>query len=351
MRKFFSNLFAFAFVPIFALFLIAAPIKYFLLNPDFYKTAFDKSDFYESITAVIPPALEAITKGNFKGFGPLTVADISQILRESVKPEFLKPQIENALDQFFNFAYKKSPAIKIVVPLGDLKKTVADNFNQSLHSKLESLPVCTPEQLQEFQSQASGGVFNCKPEGIALGELEKAFSEGISGPEGLLTKLPDEYNATAALSKKPETLKQIQDFFSAFIIIFWILQIASALLLLLLALINLKYLPGMLKWVSIPAIVGSLPILVFGLAAKILTPAVAASFLTKLTPETKTLATSLISNFTASFASYFIIYSGITLAVAVVLLILGIILGKKFPKKIVVQAAISETPEDKAEAK
>lgn len=334
-RKIFSCCFAVIFVPIFIIFLITLGIKSSVLTADFYKTTLQKSDIYNQILDKSGSLLSGMVGGDASrlGLGPIDTNDLQKILKDSIAPAWLKIQVENIPDKFFAFVYGKTTGLEIVIPLTELKKSLPENLSKVIKAKIEALPTCTPEQTKKLQSQKEGESmsFDCKPAGMDVSQIESGLLESITGPKGLITNLPDQYDIGKIINQSPQTLPAIQRFFYFANLAFTVLMIASILLLVIIGLMNMKYLPGMLKWLAIPLIIASGAVLIFGLFGQATIMLLLGGYTTVLPEEMRNLLNSLISVFSQNLSFRFILYPGIILALAIGLLILAIVLGKKHP--------------------
>lgn len=338
-RKFFSSLLVVILVPIFLIFLIALSAKFSILTPQFYQTAFQKADIYTKIVKDAAPALfnsiggkNGEGNGRF-GLGPLGAEDISKVLEETVKPEWLQTQVEMGLTNFFDFATGKNKDLVIVIPLSEIKSKAVENLSQTFRNKIDSLPTCTAEELKKLQSQDKEGgfSFNCKPSGANSQNLEEMVMSSITGKEGLLSQLPNEYNVDEIILKKPGASEAISRFFTIFGMIFKALIIALGVLIFLLILINHKYILGAFKWLTIPIMISAAIVLTLSLFVHLLSAGLIGGYLTILPGELKSIATFTAIDLIGQLFFKFELYSGIAFGSALILLIIAIILSKKYP--------------------
>lgn len=334
-RKFFSFIFALILVLVFLAFLLALGLKFSFLNQNFYKDAFRKADIYNALVTNAAPAVFSMVGENASfGLGPLGTEEITKVLEETVKPQWLQGQVETAISNFFDFANGKNNDLNIVLALSEIKKSAAENLSGTFRAKMETLPTCTAEELKKLQSQNKEGgfSFNCKPSGASSQDLEEMVMSSVTGKDGLLSQLPDQFNIGEAILKKPGANESILRFFTIFGMVFRALSIALGILILLLALINRKYWPGMLKWLSIPLMIPAAIVLVLAVIAQIVATALIGGYLTVLPGALKSLATTKAITLIAQFFWIFEFYSGIILVGLIIILILAIILSKIYPK-------------------
>lgn len=334
-RKILSCFFAVLFVPIFIILLIVFGIKSSVFSANFYKTTLQKSDIYNQLLDRSGSLLSGMVGGESSrlGLGPINTDDLQKILKDSISPVWLKTQIENIPDKFFAFANGKNSTLDIIIPLTDIKKTLPENLSKVIKAKIETLPTCTSEQTKKLQSQKEGEPmsFDCKPQGMDVSQIESGLLESITGPKGLITNLPDQYDIGKIINQSPQTVPAIQRFFYFANIIFIILLIASVLLFVFIGLLNVKYLPGMLKWLSIPLLIASGAVLIFGFFGQVILMVLLGGYTTTLPAEMRTLVNSLIGVFSQNLSSHFKLIPGIILVLAIALLIVAIVLCKKHP--------------------
>lgn len=331
-RKFFSVIFSLLFVVVFLFFLIILSLKLSVFNPEFIKNSFIKADLYNSILDEGVGALLKTVEANAQfGLGPLKAEDISLILKSSISANWLEQQSESAIDNYFNFVYGKTDKLEIILPLVEVKKSLSQNIEQGLKDKLKNLPKCTNEQLNKLQSEEGFKSINCRPAGMDANAISQELSKEITGEGGLISQLPDNYNLTEKINKNPAKTEAMQRFYKIFTLIFKALLLASSIILAILALINIKYFPGLLKWLATPLMIPSLIIFILALAGKLLSVLLITSYLTILPAEMKAAASALTNNIFGSIFNVFQFYGLIFLIASLLMLIVAIILSKKFP--------------------
>lgn len=334
-RKIFSCFFAVLVVPILVIFLLFLGLKTSVLSADFYKATIRKADIFNQILNQSGALLNSMVGGEQKrfGLGPINANDLQTVLKESISPAWLEEQTSKIADNFFIFAYGNSSTLEMIIPLTELKKSLPENLNKAFRTKIESLSVCTPEQEKKLQSPKEGESisFDCRPKNMNANQMVSTLLEPITGKEGLITKLPDQYDLGQIINKNPSSLSAIQRFFYFANLIFLALLVTSSILLLSIALLNMTYLPGMLKWLAIPVLISSAAVLIFGFFGQFTLRLLLGGYLSILSTEMKTVVNSLIKIFSENLSFQFIFPSGIIMAIAIALLILALVLTKKYP--------------------
>jgi len=333
LRKLFSSCFSILFVIIFLVALILLNLNLSILNVNNYKTAFQKSDFYNQILGKgVTYFISGMNQGGKSSFGPLTEQDITTTIKKSITPQWLQIQVDKIFDQSFNKITGKSTSINIVIPISDVKKSLSDNLTSILKIKVAGLPTCTAEQLKQINSNKDQNSYNfeCIPSSMSTAEIENSLLDGITGKEGLLTKLPDQYNLGEIISKGP-FLDTAQRGIDIFRMVMWISLSVSIVLLLIILLMNMKYIPGMLKWITIPLLIVSISVLILGVIGYFSINSLVGGFTISLPNEFKVVIFDLIKSFSGNLFISMMSITGIIFLISVVVLIISIVLGKKFP--------------------
>lgn len=331
-RKIFSSCLAILFVPIFLVTIIVIGVKISAFNPNFYLSVFNKSDFYNQITQNLPSLLSQsfIEGDSVNAFNPLTGEDIAVSIQESINPTWLKENLQKIITNIFNYGSGKTYTIDAIIPLKDIKLSFIDNITQKFHEKISTLPQCTNQQVQEIQSQnLSSTALNCLPSGSNVEELEKQFKDSlISGDGSLINVLPDEYNLNEQFNKNPIILTNIKNAFNYSNIAFYILLTASLILIVIIALINMKNTSVMLKWISIPILISAIFVLISVLFGNLALNTMASGFIIDSTAQIKSLVYALIGTTTKQFFNFYYYCSAILIVLSVVMLIIAIKIGK-----------------------
>lgn len=334
-RKIFSSCLTILFVPFFLITILFIGAKLSIFNPNFYTKILDKTNFYTEICQSLPGALsQSFTqKDGSTAFAPLTANDLASSLQESISPTWLKDNLQKSIIAIINYGSGKIYSIDIIIPLKDLKNSIIDNLSKKFNTKITGLPVCTDQQLQQLQSQNTNPLSqNCIPSGINIDEIKKQFNDGLtSGKDSLLTVLPDQYNLNDIFNKNPAILMNLKKFFDYSNLLFYILIIVSALLILIIALINIKNISIMLKWISIPLFIAAILFLLSTIFGNLILNSMTSNLALNLPQEIKSLVYSLIGTATNQFFSFYYYFCTILILLSVMLLIVAVIKGKKYP--------------------
>lgn len=309
-------------------------MKFSILNPSFLKDTLVKVDVYgQLINQGIPALLSSTEKNSEFGLGGLMKADdIGEIIKSAIPVSFLQEQTEKTIDGFLNFALGKTQKMEIIIPLAEFKKTSSEKFTEKLNAKIQELPKCTQKEFQELQNSKEGEEvksFNCWPAGMEGELFSESLIGSITGSEGFLTKLPDQYNLGEVIVKDSQKAEAIQRFFTIFNKVFQTLWIALLVIVALIILINRRYPAGMLKWIAIPILIPSAIILLFSLAGGIFAKLLTMGYMGMLPADFKQVASSLQDAIISRFSYNFILFSGISVAICIVLLIVSSIINRK----------------------
>lgn len=333
-RKIFSILFTLIFVPIFFIALILFSLRFSIFNANFYKYTFIKADLYNQVldknTASM---LKGLTHDGANLLGPLSADDLSVVIKNTIDKSWAEEKINKTFDQALNYITGKSTNVSLILDLTDLKKKLNDNLATTLQNKLKSLPICTSEQLHEQQNQPGGEKFgfDCKPPTTNLNDLEKSITEGLTGKEGLLTTISDQYDLGATMMKLP-FFASAQRAFVFYNIGTWLALGLSLFLLLLIGLINMKNISRMLKWLGIPLLIVAGPMLFFALVGNFILPMLLSGYFMTLPTEVKVLVNILAKTASGQFFGYYEIVTGITVLIAISMLIISSVIHKKASK-------------------
>ena len=330
-RKIFSVLFSIALVTTIIIFILFLSVRKTILTPDFFNSVFAKSNIYTNVIDVVLPAYSNQLFKDFGGAGSMISPDDAvEIIKKSVTPAWLESQIKNITSNIYNYANKKSPSLTIVVPLADIKKSLIDNITSTVNKKIESLPECSESEMKEFQSMASNNSITCKPPGEYLKTFEDSFAKGLTeGDEGMLAKIPDQFDIGVIVTKNPGTALSIQNFYEIFNKVYFYLISIMAFLYVIIFVMNLADISRAIKWISIPTIVGSALILIIALTGNVFSTVFIKGFYASLPVEARSTVDSLGSTAVDHIFGSIETNSLIMLISAIALLIAAIVINKK----------------------
>lgn len=193
-RKFFLTILSIIFSLVFAIWLTIFNLKYFFFQPSFYKYLFQQSDFYHQIQSTIPSLL-GDQINNILGIDVLSVIDrgeLEMIVSRIITEDFLKTNIESAIDNVFGYFTDQQNELRLVISLGDLKERLKSEYPIIMRRYMESLPVCTEEQMQLLsEDQSIENIPQCIPPGIDREESIKILSD-TSHYDELMQSIPEE---------------------------------------------------------------------------------------------------------------------------------------------------------------
>lgn len=337
LRKLFSTCFSVLFVVVFLITLILFGLNSGILNVNNFKSAFVKADFYNQIfDKGITYFLQGMTGQGSTGLGPISTDNITSTIKKSIPTDWLEKHVNNIFDQTFSFITGKSNSINIIIPVSEIKKSLSDNLSSTLKTKIDKLPNCTSDQMKQFNSQDTGNSFNfeCKPSNMNTADLENSMLDGITGKDGLITKLPDQYNLGEIMSKG-NFLSEVKRFVDLFRIGMWISLGISFILFAIIVLMNMKYIPGMLKWLTIPLLIVSIIALALGGIGYLTINSLVGGFTISLPNEFKVIIFDLIKSLTGNIFFGFELNAGIIFVISIVTLIVAISMQRKNPPKTV----------------
>lgn len=285
-RKFFSLIIVLIFVPLLFASIFLFSLRNSLLQADFFKNSLQKNQLYQEIVDQGAGYFSsAIGKEGGMKVGKLSPQEFSDLVKQSLSPEWLKTQTENILDEVFSYINKEKNTVVYKIPISELKESLSKNL---------------PKDSQEIQTQ--------------------------------LSQLPDEYDLGASWMKK-STLAKLRNFNSISGKLLAIGGGILAFLLLVIILINHKNPRGALKWVFIPSLISSFGVLSAALLGKLVILFALGGFLATFPKELKNIAKLAISATAGQLLNYLALVSGLILLLSILGLISIKILNIKKPLK------------------
>ena len=159
--------------------------------------------FEEVITPAIKQNTEEVTQLPIGVI--LTDEEILQAAKEVLPLEWYQARITDIIGQVFAYFKGTEPTLDLVISLADRKPAIANTLSelvdQKLKSTIDSLPVCTTEQLLEMILNPSlASLPECRPLDITYSELKELLHIEVSTVVTPLVDLwiPDQWTFTDA---------------------------------------------------------------------------------------------------------------------------------------------------------
>ncbi|MBI2873395.1 MAG: hypothetical protein HYY00_09445 [Chloroflexi bacterium] len=189
-------------------------VQRFIRDANVYDLLFDQ---------VIAPAVQG-NLGNAVQlpFGiSITDAEVVGAVKEVVTREWVQGQVDNLAGAMGPYITGQRDSFTLVVDLADRKqaatRVVEDMADRKLRTLVDSLPVCTQQQLLELlQSGLSGQVPPCKPVAFTYDQLKQALGIDLAGPvrQVIEAQLPSSFTFTDTDLRRlltPDTAQRLDD--------------------------------------------------------------------------------------------------------------------------------------------
>jgi len=251
-----------------------------LLRENFYKHELRQSNFYERVYTDVMPEIKDLP--SYYGGIVITTQERDQLIRQIIPPQWLQQQVESALHSAVPWLRSKTDKLDVTIDLKPAKLRAGPVVLQFIRQKLNSLPECPPGQEPDLSRIASGEFPDCLPEKPDSAERQAIFepympqlSSFINDAIALAPDNLDLVNVAADEWDNGSTEKFLERFDSARTVIDWTINkiglilayLALAVLLSLIALLNIGHLRAMLRWVGGTMLFTGLPLLAIGLYA------------------------------------------------------------------------------------
>ena len=158
-----------------------------LLNADFYKDTISGQDTYNRIYDQVLPdqELQETTRDLLGGIKVFNQRDVVQLLRGIVPPEYLRSQVEDAIQQAVDYLNEDADTLELYLDLGPpldlIKPTLLAYVDRRIDEIPEDdpgLPECSPERVKEL---AAGYLAIFKV--LSSGEMPKSLPSIKSIPQ------------------------------------------------------------------------------------------------------------------------------------------------------------------------
>ncbi|MEA2020645.1 MAG: hypothetical protein U9M98_02910 [Patescibacteria group bacterium] len=255
MGKFLSFVLNFFFLVALGLSILTFSVENTLLQSSFHTKNLKEINFYQSIgKEVIPSLLLESGDSPMAEQIPLPKDALGEVIAQSIPASWLEGEVEKNLDNIFAYLKGKDANLAVNINLALVKEGLSQNFVRAFEAKLQELPVCSREQLMKM-SESNVGSLECIPPHLKQGGLPPEFHQQISG---MTANVPDRIDLSENLPPEAEDkFAGIQRGYQVFRIVMWGLMAITALLFIVLLLLNKERSLGYLKNLSIILLVGS----------------------------------------------------------------------------------------------
>lgn len=350
MRKFFAFVLAFIFFILLPVWLVLYNVKFNFTEADFYKKALAKSGIYEN---VVDLAVDNLTNSLFEQAAqseegvPFLAQDelkseIKNLAHDLISKDFLQRNVEAVLDGLLPWlkSHDSIDQLQIKLSLSEVKEKAPGLIRERILVVINRLPDCTQEE--DFSQTIS-----CLPsdfrEGIVSSiENEEEFNSGIGS---FLGQIPDDIDLQNFFPQD-QSAPQVQGFMDNIEsgryvyqliagVIFWSLSGFLCLLLLSVALLTMKSIRSMIRWLGLTIFVPSAILAIIFVLPSLLFWPVAGFFIkanTTSSPLPPELAENLIRTVSTLYSSLMvrmILPILILLGLGLVLFIVSFFIKKK----------------------
>jgi len=255
-----------------------------VLKADFYKGQLRDGNFYERVYTDVMPEIKGLP--DYYGGISITQQEANQLIRQIIPPQWLQEQVEPALDSAIPWIRSDTDELNLVIDLRPAKQRAHVAVLQFASQKLDNLPEGPLPDLE----QVAGGEFPPSLPGKPASPDRQAM---VQQAVALLTPYVD-----ANIDKAPDKLDLIQEevnregkgktqaefledrFGTGRDIVDLVINkiglikayLALAVLLVLIALLNLGKLRAALRWVGGTMFFSALPLMVMGIVANVAGP-------------------------------------------------------------------------------
>jgi len=333
-RRFFAIITILIFIPLFIINIISINTKLTILNTNYIKYQFEKSDFFNSL---ITTGLPAFINSTMKSSTPDDVSQyqiLTQGVEQTITPDFLKNNFNSLLDQINLYLLGKTNNIQQKIPLSDIKNSFDKNLSSYVSTQLDKLPTCTQNELNQLKNNSE---LKCLPPGFDPNEVAKAMNNPDKNE--LISSLPNDFELGDYLMQKYQNkFESFRRFINFYDIGIYIITAINILLLILIALLIWKPLHLIIKWISTTLLISSATLVIFtaiGLASSAI---VSSSIVVTLPNEIQNIVRGLLLTIQIPFYLNLFYINGIIILISII----GLISSAKLEKNNSSKSQITE---------
>ena len=185
-------------------------IRTSLLTSETWKASFREARVYDRVLVEALPEIvsgESVT-GSVLEDAPLTPNDLVAVVQSTVTADFLQQQVEHGFDAAFALVHGRATlaTTSFVIPLQDIKRKLPIAVQEKLAERLQALPICTAEQLRDFEKfkTLNGALPPCRPKGLDV----QAIVRDSLKIEEITANIPATFDVVAELQKQRSSDEQ-----------------------------------------------------------------------------------------------------------------------------------------------
>jgi len=255
-----------------------------LLRENFYKHELQQANFYERVYTDVMPEIKDLP--SYYGGIVITTQEQDQLIRKIIPPQWLQEQVESALNSAIPWLRSETDQLDVAIDLKPAKQRASPVVLQFIRKKLSSLPECPPGQEPDLSRVAYGEFPDCLPGKPGSSERIVLVDQVIPLVTPYINRnialAPDKLDLVEEAAEEDNRTREefLERFDAARTITDWTINktglflayLALAVLLSLIALLNIGHLRALLRWVGGTMLFTALPLLAIGLYAHIAGP-------------------------------------------------------------------------------
>jgi hypothetical protein len=245
--------------------LFAFNMERIAFNPDTYKQALIRVDFYDQLPSLVGATLsDSIAKNpeDNRALAGLTKADMQAIATGLITKEWAQTQTESVIDQGFAWLDSDAPVLSLKVSMGDIKTELSGPQGETAAmTVINSWPPCTDSQLLAMTGAVALGATSnipvCRPPDELMPSITPYFSEIVaegakSIPDTIDLAAPDGVTRPIAPADDPRPVLKIYRavaFFSPILLVLLLMGITA---------LVVRSARGFGMWWGIPLLIGGI---------------------------------------------------------------------------------------------
>jgi len=258
-------------------------------------------------------------------------------------PEWLQDQVESMLDNLLPWLRSDTDDLDMTIDLRPAKQRARPVVMSFLDQKIHALPDCQPGQVPDLSSLSQGKVPDCIPGGSERNTFEEQFmSQAMTVVDANIELGPDTLDLIDEGRSENETREEfLDDFDLPRQVIRDTIDVpqaafygAMAVVLVIIAVLNLPRLKRILRWLGGAMFFAGLPVLVIFVVASSTAPDRVTDTITENVDDVPTAIDTLLSDIVSSgindLSMSFIIPAAIIMGLGLLCFVLSFVLGSRY---------------------
>lgn len=312
-----------------------------VLDEDFYKDQLEENGFYSRVYTDVMPEIEEVPE--YYGALQISKREAEELSAQIFPPEWLQGEVESVLDDLLPWLRSDTDDLDMTIDLRDNKQLAYPVVRDFVSQKLDGIPDCQPGQVPDLSSISQGTLPECIPGGPDRDSIEgQVLNQAMAVVNASIELAPDTLDLIGEVKSDYETREQfLDDFDVPRQVIEYIVDIpqvavygAMAVVLVIIALLNLPRLKRILRWLGGTMFLAGLPVLVVFTVARLGAPGRVADIVSENVNDVPIAADRLLSDLVSSAAKdlsmSFVVPAAIILGVGVFCFVLSFVLGGRY---------------------